>query len=252
MRKFLIAGNWKMNKTTAEALAFADEFKSIVPSSDKSEVAIIAPFTQLAALKEAFSGTGIKLGAQNVHFEKSGAYTGEISIDMLNEIGIDYCVIGHSERRQYFAESDETVNLKLKALIEGGIAPILCVGESLETREAGNEQSFVGSQIRADFEGIAAEDAEKIVVAYEPIWAIGTGRTATPDQAEDMCGFIRDTLKGLYGAETSDSMIIQYGGSMKAENAEELLGKPDIDGGLIGGASLKADSFAKIAEIAAK
>ena len=251
MKKFLIAGNWKMNKTSAEAAAFAKKIKAL-RLENEAELAIIAPFTQLASLKNALSGSEIKIGAQNVHYEKSGAFTGEISIPMLEEIGIDYCVIGHSERREYYNESDDTVNLKLKALLDSSITPILCVGESLEVREAGNEQSFVGDQICADFEGIESEKAKKVIIAYEPIWAIGTGKTASPEQAEDMCAFIRGMLSGLYGEDVSSEMIIQYGGSMKPENAYELLSKPNINGGLIGGASLEPDSLAEIARAAYK
>ncbi len=251
MRKFLIAGNWKMNKTTAQAVHYANELKALNVSNPQ-DVAIIAPFTQLAGLKKALEGTGISVGAQNVHYERSGAYTGEISVEMLKEIGVDYCVVGHSERREYFNETDSAINKKLKILLEEGITPILCVGESLETREKGQEQAFVCGQLSADFEGISAEDAEKIVIAYEPIWAIGTGRTASPEQAEDMCSFIRGMMQGLYNIAVGEHMIIQYGGSMKPNNAEDLLSKPDIDGGLIGGASLKVKDFAEIVNTAAK
>lgn len=259
MKKYLIAGNWKMNKTRSEAVAFADELKAKNLNNAK-DVCIIAPFTALADLGSALEGSGIRFGAQNVHFKESGAYTGEISVPMLKDIGVDYCVIGHSERREYFAETDETVNLKLKALLEAGIIPILCVGESLEVREQGAAMTFVAGQISEDFKDIPAQDAAKIVVAYEPIWAIGTGKTASPDQAEEMCGFIRGIIGGLYAADdtseysvddVADSMLILYGGSMKPSNAKELLEKPDINGGLIGGASLKADDFAAIAEAAA-
>ncbi|MBR0374463.1 MAG: triose-phosphate isomerase [Mogibacterium sp.] len=249
MEKFLIAGNWKMNKTTREAVAFAEELKAC-GLANEDEVAIMAPFTQLAALKDAFAGTGIRVGAQNVHFAPSGAYTGEISVAMLSEIGVDFCVVGHSERREYFAETDETVNLKLKALLAGGITPILCVGESLEIRNAGNAQTFVSGQICADYEGIPAEDAERIVIAYEPIWAIGTGVTATPEQAQEMCEFIRGMMCGLYGEAVGNNILIQYGGSMKPGNARDLLSKPDINGGLIGGASLDVKGFAEIAKFA--
>jgi len=251
MKRFLIAGNWKMNKTTAEAVQFAEELKAQnLPNPE--DVAIMAPFTQLQALKDAFAGTGISVGAENVHYERSGAFTGEISVDMLKEIGVEYCVIGHSERRQYFNETDEAVNRKIKVLLEEGIIPILCVGESLETREAGQEQLFVSQQITADFEGLSAADAAKVVIAYEPVWAIGTGKTASPDQAEEMCAFIRGMIEGLYDAETADQMIIQYGGSMKPANARDLLSKKDINGGLIGGASLKVKDFTEIAKIAAE
>ena len=246
MKKYLIAGNWKMNKTTAEAVVFGKEIAALnLPNSE--DVAIMAPFTQLVSLKEALKGSGIKIGAQNVHFEESGAYTGEISIPMLKEIGVDYCVIGHSERREYFNETDETVNKKLKALIENDITPILCVGESLEVRESAGEQTFVASQLVTDLSGLLPEALSKLVIAYEPIWAIGTGKTATPEQAEEMCAFIRGVVAGMYSDEIADAMLILYGGSMKPENAADLLAKPDINGGLIGGASLKVDAFAKIA-----
>ena len=249
MKKFLIAGNWKMNKTIAEAVSFAEEIKAM-ELKNAEDVAVLAPFTQLTALGEAFKGTGIKFGAQNVHYEPSGAYTGEISVPMLSEIGVDYCIVGHSERREYFAETDLTVNYKLKALIAAGITPILCVGESLEVRENKGEQTFVATQLIADFEGMSAETASKVVIAYEPIWAIGTGKTATPDQAEEMCAFIRGVLAGIYSNEMADELLILYGGSMKPGNAADLLAKPDINGGLIGGASLKAADLAAIADAA--
>ena len=250
MKKFLIAGNWKMNKTTQEAEAFVRELKAKIKSNHE-EVAVLVPFVDLHAVKNTLEGSGIKFGAQNVHFEPSGAFTGEISVPMLSEIGVDYCVIGHSERREYFNETDETVNKKLKALLAAGITPILCVGESLEIREQGTEQTFVAGQLVADFEGISAIDAAKIVIAYEPIWAIGTGKTATPDQAEEMCAFIRGVISGMYDNPTGDAMLILYGGSMNAGNAKDLLEKQDINGGLIGGASLKTEDFSIIAEAAA-
>lgn len=250
MKKFLIAGNWKMNKTAAEAEAFVKELDAL-KMSNAEDVAVLVPFTDLNTVKAALSGSDIKFGAQNVHFEASGAFTGEVSVPMLSEIGVDYCVIGHSERREYFAETDETVNKKLKVLLEAGITPILCVGESLDVREQGGEQAFVAGQIIADFEGISSADAARIVVAYEPIWAIGTGKTASPEQAEEMCAFIRGVLEGTYDSATADAILILYGGSMKPSNAKELLEKPDINGGLIGGASLKVDDFSAIAEAAA-
>ncbi len=249
MKKFLIAGNWKMNKTIAEAKEFADALAA-KNFANAEEVAILAPFTQLVTLGESLKGSGIGFGAENVHFEPSGAYTGEISVPMLEEIGVDYCIVGHSERREYFAETDETCNLKLKALIAAGITPILCVGESLEIREGNGEQTFVASQLVADFKGMPAEDVAKVVIAYEPIWAIGTGKTATPDQAEEMCAFIRGVMGGMYSNEVADSMLILYGGSMKPSNAADLLAKPDINGGLIGGASLKIDDFSAIVDAA--
>lgn len=245
MRIPFIAGNWKMFKTKAEAIAFAEEFRELYKDTDV-QTAICAPFTNLEALKEAFAGTEIKVGAQNVHFADEGAFTGEISVSMLEEIGVDFCIVGHSERRQYFGETDETVNKKLKKLFEGPIRPILCVGESLEERDADKAFDVVGGQIKADLEGIDAADVKKLVIAYEPIWAIGTGRTATPDQAEEMCAFIRKTLIELYGEEFSDEVIIQYGGSVKPANATEIMNMDEIDGALVGGASLKPKDFMEI------
>lgn len=245
MRIPFIAGNWKMFKTKAEAIAFAEEFRELYKDTDV-QTAICAPFTNLEALKEAFVGTEIKVGAQNVHFADEGAFTGEISVSMLEEIGVDFCIVGHSERRQYFGETDETVNKKLKKLFEGPIRPILCVGESLEERDADKAFDVVGGQIKADLEGIDAADVKKLVIAYEPIWAIGTGRTATPDQAEEMCAFIRKTLIELYGEEVSDEVIIQYGGSVKPANATEIMNMDEIDGALVGGASLKPKDFMEI------
>ena len=244
-RKKIIAGNWKMFKTKAEAIAFAEEFRELYKDTDV-QTAICAPFTNLEALKEAFAGTEIKVGAQNVHFADEGAFTGEISVSMLEEIGVDFCIVGHSERRQYFGETDETVNKKLKKLFEGPIRPILCVGESLEERDADKAFDVVGGQIKADLEGIDAADVKKLVIAYEPIWAIGTGRTATPEQAEEMCAFIRKTLIELYGEEVSDEVIIQYGGSVKPANATEIMNMDEIDGALVGGASLKPKDFMEI------
>lgn len=245
MRIPFIAGNWKMFKTKAEAIAFAEEFRELYKDTDV-QTAICAPFTNLEALKEAFAGTEIKVGAQNVHFADEGAFTGEISVSMLEEIGVDFCIVGHSERRQYFGETDETVNKKLKKLFEGPIRPILCVGESLEERDADKAFDVVGGQIKADLDGINAADVKKLVIAYEPIWAIGTGRTATPDQAEEMCAFIRKTLIELYGEEVSDEVIIQYGGSVKPANATEIMNMDEIDGALVGGASLKPKDFMEI------
>ena len=245
MRIPFIAGNWKMFKTKAEAIAFAEEFRELYKDTDV-QTAICAPFTNLEALKEAFAGTEIKVGAQNVHFADEGAFTGEISVSMLEEIGVDFCIVGHSERRQYFGETDETVNKKLKKLFEGPIRPILCVGESLEERDADKAFDVVGGQIKADLEGINAADVKKLVIAYEPIWAIGTGRTATPEHAEEMCAFIRKTLIELYGEEVSDEVIIQYGGSVKPANATEIMNMDEIDGALVGGASLKPKDFMEI------
>ena len=242
----LIAGNWKMYKTTAEAKAFAEEFSKLYKDTDV-RAAICAPFTQLVALKEAFAETNVRLGAQNVHFEDEGAFTGEISVEMLKEIGVDYCIIGHSERREYFAETDETVNLKLKKLFSSSeIIPILCVGENLSEREAGNAFDVVEGQLKAGLEGIDKADVSKLVIAYEPIWAIGTGKTATPEQAGEMCAHIRNIVEKLYDEDTCDSVIIQYGGSVKPENASEIMNMDEIDGALVGGASLDASKFIKI------
>lgn len=245
MRKPFIAGNWKMYKTTAQALDFARRFAGM-ERPEGVTVALAAPFTQLAALKKELEGSGIKLAAQNMHFEEEGAFTGEVSAPMLAEIGVDYCIIGHSERRQYFGETDETVNRKLKKALDSGILPICCVGESLEIREAGGAARHVEGQVKAAFCGIDAKDAERVTLAYEPIWAIGTGRTATPEQAGEMCGLIRGTLKELYGSGVAEAMIIQYGGSVKPGNAGELMRTPHIDGALVGGASLVPEDFMDI------
>lgn len=246
MRIPFIAGNWKMYKTTAEALEFAKVFRELYKDTDV-KTAICAPFTQLEALVDAFKGSDIGVGAQNVHFADEGAYTGEISVNMLKEIGVDYCIIGHSERRQYFGETDETVNLKLKKLYsDSDITPILCVGENLQERESGTQNDVVADQIKKDLDGLTSEQVEKLVIAYEPIWAIGTGKTATPEQAEEMCKMIRETVMNLYSEETCDKVIIQYGGSVKPENATKIMNMDEIDGALVGGASLVPDKFMDI------
>lgn len=245
MRYPFIAGNWKMYKTTAEAKKFAKEFKKIYRPSDV-RVAIFAPFTQLASLADELRGSGIGLGAQNVHYESEGAYTGEISIPMLAEIGIEYCIVGHSERRQYFNETDETVNLKAKALLAAGISPIICVGENLYQREHDYQDKLVAEQVANALEGISEEDVARAIIAYEPIWAIGTGRTATPIQANHMCEVIRKEIAQIYDEEIADRVIIQYGGSVKPENATEILSMEQIDGALVGGASLEPLKFIEI------
>lgn len=245
MRKPFIAGNWKMYKTIAEAEAFAKTFKEIYKGSDVV-VAIAAPYTQLAVLKAAFAHTDIKLCAQNMHFEEEGAFTGEISASMLKEIGVDYCIIGHSERRQYFNETDLTVNKKVKRALLSGIQPICCVGESLEIREGNTEMTFVKHQLLGALDGLSEIQMREITIAYEPIWAIGTGKTATPQQANEMCSFIRQTVKELYGEKVSEEIIIQYGGSVKPSNASSLMHMKDIDGALVGGASLVAKDFLEI------
>lgn len=234
-----------MYKTIAEAKAFAETFKKNYQPSDV-RVAICAPYLQLPVLVEAFRGTGIGVGAQNVHDQAEGAFTGEISIPMLEEIGVDYCIVGHSERRQYFNESDDTVNRKVKALLKTSIIPIVCVGEDLQQKEAGYEKQLVSEQVKNALHDIPADKAERIVIAYEPIWAIGTGRTATPIQANMMCELIRDTLTEMYGDETADRMVIQYGGSVKPENASEIMNMEEIDGALVGGASLEPLKFHEI------
>jgi len=249
MRTKFIAGNWKMFKTTAEALEFAEEFKGIYPKSSEQtalQTAICAPYTQLAALAAAFSGSGIKVGAQNVHYEKEGAFTGEISAAMLVEAGVDYCIVGHSERRRYFGETDDACNKKLHRCFEAGIMPILCVGEILEERDAGKEFEVVEKQIKGALKGLTSGQVATLTVAYEPVWAIGTGRNATPAQANEMCGFIRKIVSGLYDAGTAGKLIIQYGGSVKPENAADILNMPEIDGALVGGASLEPATFMDI------
>lgn len=249
MRKKIIAGNWKMNKTPSEAVALVNALKDKVADA-ACDVVVCPTAVCLSGVTDAVKGSNIAVGAQNVHFKESGAYTGELAANMLTEIGVEYVIIGHSERRQYFGETDETVNLRTKAALAGGLLPIVCVGESLEEREQGITDDTVRRQTKIAFLGIDAKDAEKIVIAYEPVWAIGTGKTATSDQADEVCGIIRETVKGLYGAAVADAIRIQYGGSMNAGNAAELLSKPNIDGGLIGGASLKPEDFAIIVKAA--
>lgn len=251
VRRAVIAGNWKMNKTRPEAKALLDELKGIVKNPG-CEVIACVPFTNLETALEATKGTVIKIGAQNCHFEKSGAFTGEISADMLKEMGVEYVVLGHSERRQYFGETDETVNKRTKAALAAGLKPIVCVGELLWERECNITEEVIARQIKLDFFDISADDLKKSIIAYEPVWAIGTGKTATADQAEEVCAFIRATLAKLYGADVAEAVTIQYGGSMNAGNAEELLSKVNVDGGLIGGASLKAADFNTIIEAATK
>jgi triosephosphate isomerase len=247
MRKTLIAGNWKMNNDVEASLILVESLKSLSGNFDSNVDVLICPvFTYLYAVKEALKGTNIKIGAQNMHFEDKGAYTGEVSPVMLNNMGIEYVIIGHSERRQYFNETDETVNKKLKAALKHNIKPILCVGETLEQREFGLEKETVKNQIIKDFAGIDKNEAENIVVAYEPIWAIGTGKTATSAQANEMASFIRLCVKDIYDLELSEKIIIQYGGSVNKDNANEILSQSDIDGALVGGASLKAESFLDI------
>ncbi len=249
MGKYIIAGNWKMNKLPSETYDFVKEIEKVTMGAS-CEVVCCTPYVCLTEAVRAAKGTHVKIGAENLHFEDKGAFTGEVSADMLKDLGVDYVIIGHSERRQYFAETDETVNLKTKKALEKGLIPIVCVGESLEEREAGITMDLIAIQIKKAFAGISAEDAKKVVIAYEPIWAIGTGKTATSEQAEEVCKGIRDLIGELYCPNCAKEFTIQYGGSMNDANAAELLAKPNIDGGLIGGASLVAEKFAPIVEAA--
>lgn len=244
MRKPIIAGNWKMHKTIAEALEFVNEVKDRV-NNDKVEAVICAPFTLLKDLKQATKGTNIKIGAQNMHFEEKGAFTGEISPLMLKELDMDYVVIGHSERRQYFNETDETVNKKVLKALEVGIDPILCVGETLEEREAGNTKDVCKVQVEKALENVSKEDLAKVVIAYEPVWAIGTGKTATSEDANDVIAYIREVVANLYG-ELANEVRIQYGGSVKPSNVAEIMNQSDIDGALVGGASLEANDYLEL------
>ena len=251
LRKAVIAGNWKMSKTRPEAKELLEAIKPLVANAEgKVEVIACVPYTNLETAVAATAGSNVKVGAENVHFEKSGAFTGEISADMLVEVGVEYVVLGHSERRQYFGETDETVNKRTKAALAAGLKPIVCVGELLSEREANITEEVIARQIKLDLAGVSADDIKKTIIAYEPVWAIGTGKTATADQAQEVCAFIRATLAKLYGAAVADAVTIQYGGSMNAGNAAELLSKPDVDGGLIGGASLKANDFNTIVQAA--
>jgi len=245
MRKKIVAGNWKMNKTASEAAALIDGIKKEVADVAQVEVVVCPPFTDLKAAAAACAGSNVKLGAQNVHWEASGAYTGEISAAMLKDLGVEYVIIGHSERRQYFGETDETVNARTKAALAAGLIPIVCVGETLAERDAGNMEAVVVRQTKAGLDGLGG-DLAKVVIAYEPVWAIGTGRTASPAQAQEVHALIRRTLAEIADGDLANTIRIQYGGSMKPENAQELMSQPDIDGGLIGGAALKAESFAAI------
>ena len=247
-RKIIIAGNWKMNKTGAEGRALAEALLKEVASFDPAEVDIVVcpPFTTLAEVRPVIAGTKVKLGAQNVHWEDHGAFTGEVSAAMLKEAGVEYVIIGHSERRQYFGETDETVNRRLQAALKAGLKPIVCIGELLEEREGGRTEEVLRKQIRGGFAGLDAATMAGVVIAYEPVWAIGTGRTATPQIAEETQAFIRAEVAALFGADCAEKVRIQYGGSMKAANARELVAQKDIDGGLIGGAALEATGFAKL------
>ncbi|MBD5135702.1 MAG: triose-phosphate isomerase [Lachnospiraceae bacterium] len=240
MRKKIIAGNWKMNKTPSEAVALVNELKPLV-ANDEADVVFCVPAIDIIPVMEAVKGTNIQVGAENMYFEESGAFTGEISPSMLTDVGVKYVIIGHSERREYFAETDETVNKKVLKAFEHDLTPIVCCGETLTQREQGITIDWIRQQIKVAFLNVTSEQAKKAVIAYEPIWAIGTGKTATSDQAEEVCKAIRDCIREIYDDATAEEIRIQYGGSVNAGNAAELFAKPDIDGGLVGGASLKAD-----------
>jgi len=251
LRKVVIAGNWKMNKTPEEAKKLIEEIKPLVKDA-KCEVVTCVPFVDLTTVLEATKGSNIKVGAQNCHWEEKGAFTGEISAPMLKSMNVEYVIIGHSERRQYFGETDITVNKRVKAALANGLKVIICVGESLEQREQGVTCELVAMQTKIALNGVSADDMKNVIIAYEPIWAIGTGKTATAEQANEVNHAIRETIAQVYGKAVADALTIQYGGSMNAGNAEELLAQPEVDGGLIGGASLKPADFAKIVEAASK
>ncbi len=245
-RRPIIAGNWKMNKTTVEASDLAAKLIPLVSSAKDREIVLGPPFTSLEAVSETIKGTNIVLAAQNMHWEDKGAFTGEVSAEMLLDLGCKYVIIGHSERRQYFGETDETVNKKIKQALKKGLSPIMCVGETLAEREAGRLNDIINRQVTGGLKDISADDMKKVVIAYEPVWAIGTGKTATPDQANEVHALIRQKVKSLYSAEIAESLRIQYGGSVTPENVSQLMAKPDIDGALVGGASLKPESFAAL------
>ncbi|MEN2768496.1 triose-phosphate isomerase [Ornithinibacillus xuwenensis] len=252
MRKKVIAGNWKMNKTIAEANQFVDDVVNSIPADDRVEAIVCAPFPFLVSLVEKTKGTNLKVSAQNMHFEENGAFTGEVSPVMLKDLGVTHVVLGHSERREYFAETDETVNKKTHAAFAHGLTPIVCVGETLEQREANETMSLVETQVKKALEGLSNEQVTKTIIAYEPVWAIGTGKTASSEDANEVCAHIRKVVKSVTDEATSEAVVIQYGGSVKPANVDELLAQSDIDGALVGGASLEADSFLQLVEAGAK
>ncbi len=251
VRKAVIAGNWKMNNTPSQATALINEMKPLVAGAD-CEVVLCVPFVDISAAVEAAKGSNIKIGAENVHFKASGAYTGEVSAQMLKEAGVEYVVVGHSERRTYFGETDQTVNLRSLAALEAGLKPIICVGETLEQRELGYTETLLKFQTKMALTNVTAEQLKNVIIAYEPVWAIGTGVTATADQADEGNGFVREAIKEAYGEEAAEAVTVQYGGSMNAKNAAELVSKLNVDGGLIGGASLKAADFSVIVKVASE
>ena len=251
-RKTGIAGNWKMNMTATQTRKFAEELRAIAPRAKWCDVVICVPACNISVATKAFKDLRISVGAENVYFEEKGAYTGEVSAEMLTEAGVKYVIIGHSERRSYYNETDFTVNKKVHAAVNAGLIPIICVGESLEQRELGVTMELIAYQVKCALAGVAPEKVRHIVIAYEPLWAIGTGKTATAEQAGEVCQAIRTVIRKLYGAHVARSVTIQYGGSMNAKNAAELLAQPDVDGGLIGGASLKPADFVQIITAANK
>lgn len=246
MRRFIVAGNWKMHKKADEAVNLALELVPLMSAVKSVDVVLCPPFTALESVGSVLKGSGMLLGAQNMHYEEEGAFTGEISRAMLLPLGVTHVILGHSERRRLFAESDELVNRKAKAALDSGLVPIVCVGETLQERESGETEQVVGRQLDGGLEGVSIREPEDLVVAYEPVWAIGTGRTATPEQAQEVHAFIRARLTQFFGAEVAGKMRIQYGGSVTPENAGDLMAQPDIDGALVGGASLDAGKFAAI------
>ena len=245
-RKTIIAGNWKMNKTLTETRAFAEEFKPLLGRPKWCEVVLCVPFVNIPAAVRLFKDTRVSIGAQNMHYEENGAYTGEVSAEMLKELGVKYVIIGHSERRQYYNETDVAVNKKVHAALDAGLRPIVCVGESLEQRQLGVTMDLISYQVKAALAGVSPDQIRHVVIAYEPLWAIGTGKTATAEQAGEVCESIRTVIRKMYGARLARAVTIQYGGSMNAKNAAELLAQDDVDGGLIGGASLKSADFMEI------
>jgi triosephosphate isomerase len=247
MRTPVIAGNWKMNKTVAEAVSMVSELKEAVADVTGVTLVVCPTFLAVKSAADVLAGTAIAVGGQDMYWEASGAYTGEVSAEMLKEAGATYVIIGHSERRQFFGETNETVNRKVRKALAAGLVPIVCVGEMLEDREAGKTEQVVDDHVTNGLAGLTADEMRTVIIAYEPVWAIGTGKTATPEQAQDVHAFIRRRLAELWDQETADAVVIQYGGSVKPSNVKDLMAQPDIDGGLIGGASLEADSFEKLA-----
>ena len=250
MRTPIIAGNWKLNKTISESVALTTALKALVVGETGVEIIVAPPFTALAAVNDVITNSNIHLAAQDVYSEESGAFTGEVSAPMLKDVGCDYVIIGHSERRQYFGETNESVNQKVKAALVHDLKPIICVGEQLEEREAGRTEAVIEDHVTGGIAGLSAPELLSCVIAYEPVWAIGTGKTATPDQAQEVHNFIRGLLTKAYAVEVASQVCIQYGGSVKPENATELMSQPDVDGALVGGASLEAESFAQIVKMA--